>query len=175
MNPRETIIQAFRTWAATILSLDDAPNQIIPAERQQKGPMPDKPFMVIWATVFGVSNGFPVTVDKTVAPDTHVTLHRGDYTANIRIMGIGKGSDCWLHRLALVQCSAPFTIQQALAVSDVSQEMEDNYIEERYVWDISVSYAVQTDPAAGIPVTPATKYTIDIAYSDDTQQITGEL
>lgn len=147
MTAYETITQAIRLWARTVLGLteEQAADLIVPVDRgPEKGRRPSVPFLSIDLALFGQQVG---TDEKKYATNLSV-IKRGTRRGRVNIQGFGLATSDWLESLAMNvdMTASPLTVNGYGEIIDISS-IADSHIEARYARDFDIGYAIQEERA----------------------------
>lgn len=150
----ETITQAVRAWARTVLGWTEAQaaDLIVPVDRgPEKGRRPAVPFVTVDFALSGQQVG--TDEKRNLADGTRV--RRGTRRGRVNIQGFGLATSDWLEDLAMNAdlATAPLTIHSYGEIVDISN-IAGTHIEARYSRDFDVDYAViqTSDPGTVAPL-----------------------
>lgn len=173
-SKREQIIQAARTWATDVLSLADAPNQIIPqAQGEDSGEAPNNDYMVVFFEAIGGDIGPPEHY-HLLDDGSPVAVRRLHKTGTLSIQGYGDSCEEWLETLQMFTDLFPEeagVLARVLAIVDVTVENEERVLERIQRVDFLIEYHVE----AARTVVAATTAVIDLTIDGQTTTITGDL
>lgn len=142
MAVREDLLQAFRTWMKTELSLTDS--QVVLAKREQggdQGPRPSLPYLYLTLP----SHDIPRGVDEIIWQNSLTKVYRGNRAGTLRVEAKGPDSEELLHKLGMFvsEFDGPATvINQGNPIVDVSAYVGADE-EGRYYREFPIEYGVQ--------------------------------
>lgn len=159
MSVREDLLQDFRSWIKTQLSITD--KQVILVQRGEKGPRPPLPYLTVNLTTFDL----PVGTEETEHRDEELAI-RGDRQATLEIRGYGDGSDEWLTELGFrvdTYEGKATIVTQSAGIGDASRLVSES-IESQYFKEFLIEYQITGTEAAPT----ADQSTITVGDTDET-------
>lgn len=142
MTVREDLLQAFRTWMKSELSLTDS--QVVLAKREQggdQGPRPSLPYLYLTLP----SHDIPRGVDEIIWQNDLTKVYRGNRAGTLRVEARGPDSEEFLHKLGMLvsDFDGPATvINQGNPIIDVSAYVGADE-EGQYYREFPLEYGVQ--------------------------------
>lgn len=169
-NVRETLIQATRAWLKEVLGdeftlLNYTPDGRVIVEAraddpESQPPSPLSPYIVVNVPVYNrpISRKHDEYLVQGVELAEPVRQRTRDYSAIVRLFGVGSETSAWLSLLAMEQDrfnSDVATLYDCSEVQDVAVPNEKGLLESRFILDLRLEYSLGHE----VPQTPASNYT----------------